>query len=90
MRVAFQVHGDVQGVGFRYYIRQRAQALGLEGWVGNEPDGTVAGEAGGDPGCLEDLRELLEQGPPGAWISKLDWWPVEEGKSLPFPFAIRS
>jgi len=41
-------------------------------------------------GFLEVFRELLEEGPSGAWISRLDWWPLDEGKSLPFPFAIRS
>jgi len=90
MNVGFQVHGRVQGIGFRYYVRQRAQALDLAGWVRNEFDGSVSGEASGEPGALEVFRELLEEGSPGAWISRLDWWPLDEGKSLPFPFAIRT
>lgn len=90
MKAGFQAHGRVQGVGFRYFVRQRAQALDLDGWVRNEPDGSVSGEAGGDARALADFREVLEQGPAGARISRLDWWPLDEGKSLPSPFAIRS
>lgn len=89
MKAGFQVHGRVQGVGFRYFVRERAQELELAGWVRNEPDGTVTGEAGGDFSRLEALREILERGPAGAHIARVDWWPVDEGASLPSPFAIR-
>jgi acylphosphatase len=90
MRASFHVHGRVQGVGFRYFVRQEAQALELSGWVRNEADGTVRGEAAGDFSRLEAFREILERGPSGARITRLDWWPGDEGQSLPFPFAIRS
>ena len=90
MKAAFQVHGRVQGVGFRYFVRHHAQELELAGWVRNEPDGTVRGEAGGDFSRLEAFREILERGPSGARVTRLDWWPETEGESLPFPFAIRS
>ena len=88
MNVSFQVHGRVQGIGFRYFVRREAQALELAGWVRNEPDGTVTGAAGGDFSRLEAFKDILEQAP-GARITRLDWWPLDEGKSLPFPFAVR-
>jgi acylphosphatase len=90
VKAGFQVHGRVQGIGFRYYVRGQAQALELAGWVRNEADGSVAGEAGGDFSRMEAFREILEHGSPGSRISRLDWWPLDEGQSLPFPFAIRS
>ena len=90
MQVSFHAHGRVQGVGFRYSVRQEAQSLGLAGWVRNESDGTVTGAAAGDFSRLEAFREILERGPGGARITRLDWWPVDEGQSLPFPFVIRS
>ena len=90
MRASFHVHGRVQGVGFRYFVRREAQALELAGWVRNEVDGSVTGEASGDFSRMEAFREILEQGSPGSRISRLDWWPLDEGQSLPFPFAIRS
>jgi acylphosphatase len=85
----FHVHGRVQGIGYRYFVRRQAQALDLAGWVRNEADGTVTGEAGGDFSRLEAFREMLEQAP-GARVTRLDWWPLEEGKTLPSPFAIRA
>lgn len=89
MKAAFQVHGRVQGVGFRYFVCQEAQDLGLAGWVRNEGDGTVSGEAGGDLSRLEAFRDRLEQGPRFARISRLDWWVSDGGESLPFPFSVR-
>src|SRR5438093_17185 len=32
------VRGDVQGVGFRYYVQRKARQLGLPGWVRNNDD----------------------------------------------------
>jgi acylphosphatase len=90
VKAGFHVHGRVQGIGFRYYVRAEAQALELAGWVRNEADGSVTGEAAGDFSRMEAFREILEHGSPGSRISRLDWWPLDEGKSLPFPFAIRS
>ena len=90
MQVAFHVHGRVQGIGFRYFVRQQAQSLELAGWVRNESDGSVAGAASGDFSRMEAFREILEHGSPGSRITRLDWWPEDGGKSLPFPFAIHS
>jgi acylphosphatase len=90
MKAMFRVHGRVQGVGFRYFVRQEALALGLAGWVRNDPDGTVSGEAGGGWSQLEAFRERLEQGHTFSRVSRLDWGASDGGESLPQPFAIRS
>jgi acylphosphatase len=89
MRVAFQVHGRVQGVGFRYFVLECAQNLGLGGWVRNEYDGTVVGEASGEPLLLEDLRGQLERGPNLSYVTRLDWMPLDKAQSLPLPFEVR-
>ena len=67
-RLEATVHGRVQGVGFRRYVRGWARTLGLTGWVRNEPDGTVRLVAQGDPAALDRLRRLLWGGPPGARV----------------------
>jgi len=54
------VRGFVQGVGFRYQTRWRAQALGLSGWAVNRPDGAVEIVAEGDRAACHDLAEWLE------------------------------
>ena len=89
MKAGFHAHGRVQGVGFRWFVVTEAQALGLAGWVRNEADGTVSGEAAGDFSRLEALRERLQEGPGGARVSRLDWLVSEGGQSLPHPFEIR-
>lgn len=89
MRAAFHVHGRVQGVGYRRFAQREAQALGLAGWVRNDPDGSVRGEAGGDPEPLNILRTRLLAGPAFGEVEHLDWRGVPEESALPFPFEIR-
>ncbi len=62
------VRGQVQGVGFRYFVLRRAKRLGLSGWVANEPDGTLRCAAEGAVPALEELLEALRHGPPGARV----------------------
>ena len=66
------VHGDVQGVGFRYYVQRKAQQLGLRGWVRNNDDGTVELVAEGERDKLEDLRRAVEAGPRMSRVDRLD------------------
>lgn len=89
MKVAFTVHGRVQGVGFRYFVLEASESLGLSGFVRNEWDGTVTGMAEGEASLLEALRGSLERGNGFSRVTKLDWHPLSEGQSLPFPFEIR-
>jgi acylphosphatase len=44
----YRVEGEVQGVGFRWYVHGQARALAIAGWVRNEPDGAVVLVASGD------------------------------------------
>jgi acylphosphatase len=68
VRVAAKVRGQVQGVGFRWFIVRQASQLGLVGWVANAPDGSVVLEAEGDGSAVERLLELVRTGPPGAFV----------------------
>jgi acylphosphatase len=89
MRMAFRVHGRVQGVGFRYHVRELAGRLEIAGWVHNEFDGTVCGEAWGEPVPMEQFRLSLERGPSMSYVTRLDWTPLDEGQSPPLPFEVR-
>lgn len=64
----YRVVGRVQGVGFRWFVRETARALGLAGWVRNESDGSVAVMAAGAPDTLAALEAALEAGPVGALV----------------------
>lgn len=68
-RVAVTVMGDVQGVGFRWFVIRQAAALGLVGWVVNAADGSVRLEAEGEPEAVDRLVSLARQGPPGARVN---------------------
>ena len=56
------VSGRVQGVGFRYFVQQKATVLGLNGWTRNLDDGSVEVYATGPAAKLEDLNGLLRRG----------------------------
>jgi acylphosphatase len=66
------VYGDVQGVGFRYFLMARARRLGLTGWVRNNDDGTVELVAEGRRQVLEELRSAAEAGPSQARVARVE------------------
>ena len=69
------IEGRVQGVGFRYFVLEVAELLGIYGWVRNRWDETVEVLAEGDRSALEKLQDALSRGPRGAFITsvKVDW-----------------
>ena len=62
------VYGRVQGVGFRYFVIQKAHTLALRGYTRNESDGSVEVLAQGSRETLERLLASLRQGPTGAHV----------------------
>ncbi|GAH99986.1 unnamed protein product [marine sediment metagenome] len=71
-----KVYGRVQGVFFRYFVKNAAKNLGLKGYVRNLPRGdAVEVQAEGDKQQLEKLIEQLKIGPLGAWVNRveIDW-----------------
>ena len=66
------MRGIVQGVGFRWFVVRRASGLGLTGWTSNEADGSVRVVAEGTTDALDRLLALLTDGPPGAYVQKVD------------------
>jgi acylphosphatase len=63
--------GRVQGVGFRFFVRDVARDIGLAGWVRNLPDGrSVEAVAEGSLDALRGFAGLARHGPPGAYVSE--------------------
>ncbi len=86
-RICLRVHGRVQGVGFRWWARREADALGLAGTVRNREDGTVEIEAEGPGAAVVALRQRLRQGPSSARVVSVE--DLEPGTGpLPHPFTI--
>ena len=72
-RLQTLVHGRVQGVFFREFVRGRAQQMRLVGWVRNLPGGsTVEVVAEGPRSALEWLLGELRKGPPAARVDDVD------------------
>ena len=72
-RLSAKVYGRVQGVFFRYFVRNIARNLGLKGYVRNLPSGdAVEIQAEGDKQQLEKLIEQLKIGPSGARVKNVE------------------
>jgi len=67
--VTARVTGRVQGVSFRAWTQSRAHALGLEGWVRNEADGSVTAMIGGESSAVDEMVEALHIGPRWAKVT---------------------
>jgi len=65
------VKGRVQGVGFRYFVLDTAESLGIDGWVQNLPDSSVEFFAQGDEKELDSFVQKIEQGPPMARVDRI-------------------
>jgi len=85
VRLVAVVHGDVQGVGFRWWTRRRATALGLAGHARNLADGRVEVVAEGPRPACERLLELLRTGStPGRVERVADRWDAATGEPAGF------
>lgn len=71
-RAHLRIYGRVQGVFFRHQARQRAEALGLAGWVRNCPDGSVEAVVEGDQEAVAQFVRWTHRGPPGAHVERVD------------------
>ena len=68
----FLVAGQVQGVGFRWYVARHARGLGLTGYARNLDDGRVEVVADGDAAALTRLEALLATGPAYASVESVE------------------
>lgn len=85
VRLTAWVDGLVQGVGFRWWVRAHARALGLTGTVENLPDGRVKVVAEGDQRtCRELLAMLNGPGAPGRVSDVTAEWSQAQGGSYAF------
>lgn len=66
------VSGEVQGVGYRAFVRKRALELGIAGHAENLTDGRVEVVAEGGREDLEFLLVKMRAGPTHAEVADLD------------------
>jgi acylphosphatase len=87
-RVHFEVGGKVQGVGFRWFVREAARRAGLAGWVRNRADGRVEIAASGTETAIANLVSAVRVGPPGARVDHVVELPSTGLDELPRPFTV--
>lgn len=85
-RMTAFVHGHVQGVGFRWWVRSRALEAGLAGHAANLRDGRVEVVAEGPEAEVRGLLRLLEEEPstagrPGRVTTVVTQWTQPKGET---------
>jgi acylphosphatase len=68
----FRVKGKVQGVFFRARTKDKADELGVNGWVKNTEDGDVEVLAQGSADLVDQLETWCRQGPSRARVVSLE------------------
>jgi acylphosphatase len=84
----FLVQGEVQGVGFRWFVAREAQRLGLRGFVRNLKDGSVEVIAAGTPEAVAALERALGAGPRLARVARVEKSDVPHELTIPNDFHI--
>jgi len=72
------ISGTVQGVWFRAWTMQEAQARGLDGWVRNRRDGRVEAVFAGPAARVDEMLVVCRSGPPAAEVEDVHATPRTE------------
>jgi acylphosphatase len=70
--IMVRITGRVQGVGFRAWVEQRADALGLAGWVRNTESGDVEAVFSGPSEAVNTMLAACQQGPRHALVERVE------------------
>jgi acylphosphatase len=77
-RVRAVISGRVQGVWFRGWTIQEANARGLDGWVRNRRDSSVEAVFEGEDAAVDDMLRACHDGPPAARVFEVEVFPHDE------------
>jgi len=79
-RLKLTISGQVQAVGFRYFVERMAEKLELNGYVKNREDNQVEVLVEGEEGKLKRLLELCQKGPVLSKVEKVKvrWMKCQE------------
>ena len=72
LRLDLVIEGRVQGVGYRYSTKMKAESLGIRGSVQNLRDGSVFVTAQGEKEAMDNFVRLCYKGPQGAIVRYIE------------------
>ncbi|MCX7641917.1 MAG: acylphosphatase [Elusimicrobiales bacterium] len=87
-KILLKIYGKVQGIGYRWFIYEKATKYNLSGWVKNNPDGSVECAV---KGLWEDIEKFIveiKNDHPSAVIKKIDISDCPSNIELPENFQI--
>ena len=76
-------------MGFRFFVKRKADRLGISGWARNVRDGSVEVVAEGSEDALQALHEALQQGPVAAQVVRVDQPETPPDLMIPTGFDVR-
>jgi acylphosphatase len=77
LQARLTISGRVQGVGYRDWLVDTGQQLGLAGWVRNRVDGSVEALIVGDEQSVGEMIDACRRGPPLARVDEIDVEPMD-------------
>ena len=72
MKKHIVITGEVQGVGFRYWLYKAAVQKKINGWVKNNISGEVEALLIGNEVEINNLIKLCKKGPPSSKVTKIE------------------
>ena len=72
LRLDLVIQGRVQGVGYRYSAKMKAESLGIIGSVQNLSDGSVFVTAQGEKEAMDNFVRWCYKGPPSAIVRNIE------------------
>ena len=72
LRIDLVIEGRVQGVGYRYSTKIKAESLGVRGSVQNLRDGSVFVTAQGEKEAMDNFVRWCYKGPPDAIVKNVE------------------
>ena len=77
-KIFFKVYGRVQGIGFRWFVKDIAEKYNIIGWVRNVEDGSVEGLASGEQDKINLFLSEIRNNHPLATVNRVEINDIEE------------